>query len=671
MKITWHRYRPAFFIMLILLFGDFLVRSTLLMVFGPSHMLKLSIISKVLLTGLRMDLAANSWLLLPFLLWLLFIPHKWIEKKWHKRLYICFSGIFFFAHIFNWFAEYFFFEEFHSRFNTVAVDYILYPYEVFVNIWQSYPVIPATLFCGLLAFVCTFVIRKALNRSILSPSTLSSRALAFAGISIFFGLFTMSVENSITRFSGDRNIDEISNNGLYSLIFAATTRHLDYEAFYPVPDRNKLYPRARESLKESTSQLVDNQSTLREFIGDAQKKKLNVVLILEESFGSEFWGVLGNPGGLTPQMDALSKEGILFTNLYASGNRTVRGMEGVLASFPPLPGDSIVKRHLSDHIETLARVLKRDGYVTSFLYGGRGIFDGMRSFVDRNGYDEFIEQKDFENPSFTTVWGVADEDLFYHGVKRLRELHTAQKPFFATFLSVSNHKPYTYPKGRIAENPDAERRDYAVKYSDWSLGEFFRLAKKEEFYKDTIFLVVADHGARVYGSQKIPAHSYEIPLVILGPPEVITPMKVATLGCSLDIAPTIMGLLGRPYKSLFFGRDLLHGDPKDGRVLINHNRDIGIYKNSWLAVFGINKTLEFYKFNPATHDFDPEKNITAEAKEVADEGIALFAAADDLYMNQKYFISEEDLKHAKLDAPKGNNMKPEEKPLDPTQGQVN
>ena len=661
MKISWHRFRPAFFILILLLIGDFLVRLTLLLSFASNQMLKPSVISKVFITGLRMDLAANSWVLLPLLLWLLLVPQKMIEKKWHRKLFLGFSTVFFFVQVFNWFAEYFFFEEFHSRFNTVAVDYVLYPYEVFVNVWESYPVIPAVLFCSLLAFICTLFIRKSLNRTIAAQSVFSTRLPAFVVIAAFFGLFTLTVQNSITRFSGDRNIDEISNNGLYSLAFAANTRQLDYDAFYPVPEKDKMYPRAREVLKESTSQFAGSQSTLREFIGDAQKQKLNVVVMLEESFGSEFWGVLGNKDGLTPEMDALSKEGILFTNLYASGNRTVRGMEGVLASFPPLPGDSIVKRHLSDHIETLARVLKRDGYKTSFLYGGRGLFDGMRSFVTRNGYEEFIEQKDFENPSFTTVWGVADEDLFYYGVKHLHELHSAGQPFFATFLSVSNHKPYTFPKGRINENPDLERRDYAVKYSDWALGEFFRLAKKEAFYKDTIFLVIADHGARVYGSQKIPAHSYEIPLVILGPPGVVTPEKVATLGCSLDVAPTIMGLLGRPYQSLFFGRDLLHGDPKDGRVLINHNRDIGIYKNAWLAVFGINKTLEFYKFNPVSHDFDPEKNITAEAKEVADDGIALFAAADDLYMHEKYFITDDAAKQAKLEIQKKDDEKKESK----------
>src|SRR5205085_3479031 len=171
------------------------------------------------------------------------------------------------------------------------------------------------------------------------------------------------------------------------------------------------------------------------------------------------------------EMDKLAtSEGLLFTNLYASGNRTVRGFEGVLSSFPPLPGDSIVKRDLSDNVETVARVLKRDGYGTVFLYGGRGLFDGMRSYAVRNGYDRFIEEKHFARPTFKTIWGVCDEDLFTRAVEEFRELAKGPQPFFATVLSVSNHKPYTYPKGKIPEDPSEQRRENAVKYSDYALG---------------------------------------------------------------------------------------------------------------------------------------------------------------------------------------------------------
>jgi phosphoglycerol transferase MdoB-like AlkP superfamily enzyme len=141
-------------------------------------------------------------------------------------------------------------------------------------------------------------------------------------------------------------------------------------------------------------------------------------------------------------MDRLaSEEGLLFTNIYASGNRTVRGFEGVLSSFPPLPGDSIVKRDRSQNVETIARILKRDGYQTIFLYGGRGLFDGMRSYALNNGYDRFIEQKHFEHPTFKTIWGVCDEDTFQRAIEEFRALSATGKPFCGTILSVSNHKP--------------------------------------------------------------------------------------------------------------------------------------------------------------------------------------------------------------------------------------
>src|SRR5437016_12333736 len=168
------------------------------------------------------------------------------------------------------------------------------------------------------------------------------------------------------------------------------------------------FQRARRLLSEPHARFGAAQNSLqRSVTGDPSRPRLNVVIFLEESFGSEFWGCLGRTNSLTPEMDRLAaEEGILFTNIYASGNRTVRGFEGVLSSFPPLPGDSIVKRDRSQNVETIARVLKRDGYETVFLYWGRGFFDGMRSFALNNGYDRFIEQKHFAHPTFKTGWGV-------------------------------------------------------------------------------------------------------------------------------------------------------------------------------------------------------------------------------------------------------------------------
>jgi phosphoglycerol transferase MdoB-like AlkP superfamily enzyme len=341
-------------------------------------------------------------------------------------------------------------------------------------------------------------------------------------------------------------------------------------------------------------------------------------------------------------MDKLAVgEGMLFTNLYASGNRTVRGFEGVLSSFPPLPGESIVKRDRSDNVETIARVLKRDGYSTLFLYGGRGLFDGMRSFAVRNGYDRFVEQKHFRHPTFSTIWGVCDEDLMMRAVDEFSEQAKTGQPFCGTVLSVSNHKPYTYPKGKIPEDPDKRLRENAVKYSDYALGRFFEAAKKEAFWTNTIFVVVADHGARVYGKQSIPIHSYEIPLLIAGPAAVKGPSRAGQLGCSLDVPTTILGLLGRPYESIFFGCDLLKGQPDNGRVFLNHNRDIGLLTHDRLVVLGLMQTVEFYQGDPKKVDMSLLTQPTDADREYQKDAIAIYQVADDLYTSRRYRIDTE------------------------------
>jgi phosphoglycerol transferase MdoB-like AlkP superfamily enzyme len=303
-----------------------------------------------------------------------------------------------------------------------------------------------------------------------------------------------------------------------------------------------------------------------------------------------------------------------------------------------LPGDSIVVRPLSQNVETIARVLKRDGYSTVFLYGGRGIFDGMRSFAVNNGYDRFVERKHFASPTFTTIWGVCDEDLYARSIEECRALAATGKPFFATVLSVSNHKPYTYPRGRIPENPDERKRNNVVKYSDYALGQFFKAARQERFYTNTIFVVVADHGARVYGSQNIPIHSYEIPLLIAGPAVVKSPTRIPRLGCSLDVAPTILGLLGRPYESLFFGRDLLKGSSQADHVLINHNRDIGFFRNDRLVTMGLNQSHEFYRGNPKAEEMHRVQDLDSVDYELEKDAIALFQTADDLYTHEQYRV---------------------------------
>lgn len=604
------------------------------------------------LDGFCRDCLVALWLSLPLFAWLVLAPARWLPTRAHRALLWSACLLFWFFQIFLLFVEYFFFDEFKSRFNTVAVDYLQYPKEVFVNIWESYHVGIVIGGCFALALVWVMAASKLFRplwQRSPAPASVRLKSLAATGLVLalvplaliaasLMGVMASPLHLKGARVSADRTLNEIANNGAISFFAAALTHHLDYTAFYKTLPREQAYQRARELLAEPDAHWVDpGLSIHRRIQGDPSRPRLNVVIFLEESFGSEFWGCLGRTNTLTPEMDTLAgKEGLLFTNIYATGNRTVRGMEGVLSSFPPLPGESIVKRDLSDNVETVARVLKRDGYQTVFLYGGRGVFDGMRSFAVRNGYDRFIEQKHFAHPTFTTIWGVCDEDLYDRSVEEFRAMAAAGTPFFATVLSVSNHKPYTYPKGKIPENPDEQQRENAVKYSDYALGQFFRAAKKESFWTNTVFVVVADHGARVYGEQSVPIHSYEIPLLIAGPAVVKGPQRLGQLGCSMDVGPTALGLVGRPYESLFFGRDLLKLAPSQGRALLNHNRDIGLLARERLVVLGLMKTDEFYSGDPKQMEMKPLARPQSSDRGMEDDAMALFQIADELYTRQQY-----------------------------------
>lgn len=635
------RYAPAWFNFLALVGASTALRVVLFVVFKPRTALPPAEVAQLFAIGFHLDVFAALAMTLPLIFWLTILSDRWFNSKLHRFFFQSVFLVFWVVQVFLLCAEYYFFDEFKSRFNTVAVDYLMYPSEVFINIWDSYPVAIVAGACLAAGVILLLVIRWVMKPVWETPTKAWRRwAMFFSSVGVFVALW-FSVHINEIRFSNERVLNEISNNGALSFVTAAWTHNLDFSAYYRTMDPAEAHDRMRRLLKEPGSEYSRGTNSLQRAVaGDARRPRLNVVILLEESLGSEFWGSLGRKVTLTPHMDELAEdEGLLFTNIYASGNRTVRGFEGVLSSFPPLPGDAIVKRDKSDDVETVARILKRDGYNTLFLYGGRGIFDGMRSFAVANGYDRFVERKHFDHPTFTTIWGVCDEDLYNRSIEEMHALAAEGKPFLATILTVSNHKPYAFPEGKIVEKDHIQFN--AVKYADYCLGRFFTGVKKESFYTNTIFVVVADHGARVYGSQAIPINSYEIPLLIVGPAVVRTPSRPGMPGCSLDVSPTILGLIGRPYETMFFGRDLLHDPPADGRVMINHNRDIGMMRGDRMVVLPMFKGVEYYHGDPRTDGLKRVKDPDATDLELEKDATAIYQTADDLYTHEKYRVTKD------------------------------
>ncbi len=630
------RLRAVFFQLFVFVCCSSVLRMVLHKKFGQNLQLEAGELFRLYAVGGGLDFMVGLLVLLPVAMFCLKRSEKALLGKtgtWVGRIS---AGIWWGVILFSLQAEYFFFHEYASRFNTVAIDYLHYWTEVSANIKQMYPIKQILSVCIIGAVgIVTAAVRWF---PMLPGADVRSRAHGF----LLWCTLSVCAVGASTRmqfqWNSERLANELSSNGMVSGAVALWTRHLSYADFFVTLPKGEAYARAHALLDTpGASWSEDPFSMQRRIAGDASRAKKNLVILLEESFGSEFWGALndkkGMPGSLTPHLDRLVDEGLLFRNFFADGNRTIRGIEGVLAGFPPLPGDSIVARTLSDGCETIASVLRRDGYDTRFIYAGRGVFDGLERFTMANGFTHFTEQKDFVVPVFTNVWGHCNEDLYDRVISEAREEHAAGKPFLITALSVSNHQPFTFPDGRIPEPSYRRSRHFAVKYVDYAIGRFFEMVKKEPFWKDTIFVVIADHGARVYGSETLPIRSYQIPFLVIG--EGIEPgSSSGVLGCQLDVAPTLLGMIGRPYESLFFGRDVRTAVDAPRRAVLNHNRSVGIYRDNRLVALSLNRVVEQFRGDPKGRL--ERVPMDAEGEEIAKDATALLQVADDLYMHRRY-----------------------------------
>jgi phosphoglycerol transferase MdoB-like AlkP superfamily enzyme len=320
---------------------------------------------------------------------------------------------------------------------------------------------------------------------------------------------------------------------------------------------------------------------------------INLVIILEESLGAEFVGALGGTP-VTPELDNLAKQGIWFDNLYATGTRSVRGIEAIITGFTPTPARSVVKLPKSQTgFFTIAELLRRRGYDTSFIYGGEAHFDNMRQFFIGNGFDRIIEERDFFNPAFKGSWGVCDEDLFQRADQEFSQ--QAGKPFFSLVFTSSNHSPFEFPEGKtpLYESP-SDTVNNAVKYADFALGEFFRKAKKSAYWENTLFLVVADHNSRVRGANLVPIEYFHIPALILGGQ--VEPQIYSRLSSQIDLLPTLLGMMGIQDNHPATGHDLFRPDIANipGRAIMQYNTAQAYMRGDEVVVMGMDKKPALY-----------------------------------------------------------------------------
>lgn len=515
---------------------------------------------------------------------MLFLPKYRVQVR--NVLYFITLFIYSLSIIFNAVSEYFFWNEFGIRYNFIAVDYLIYTNEVIGNIMESYPVLPLFSVIFIVTLLVTIFIFKRTKVTLLSLPNLKQKFILLVSF-LFLCLVSLGLSPQFEKVKASNIFSqEVQANGVYKFYYAFTHSELDYFQFYPQMEQKQA---ENLFLKQLSAPALE-----REISPNAEETRKNVVLISIESLSAEFMAYYGNQENITPFLDSLAQKSLFFTNLYATGNRTVRGLEALTLCIPPTPGESIVKRKDNKNKFTTGSVFKSKGYQVKYLYGGFSYFDNMKDFFSGNGYD-IIDRSNFkpEEITFANIWGVCDEDMARKAVKEMTQQAKQGKPFFNHWMTVSNHRPFTYPNGKIDIPGDSKSRSGGVKYTDYSLKVFFELAKKEDWFKDTIFVIVADHCASSAGKTELPLDKYRIPCLIYSEEIAQQPKEISSLVSQIDVMPTVFGLLNFKYTSKFLGEDVLKETYKP-RAYIATYQDLGYIEQDRLTIISpINKTKQY------------------------------------------------------------------------------
>lgn len=282
----------------------------------------------------------------------------------------------------------------------------------------------------------------------------------------------------------------------------------------------------------------------------------NVVLFIMESFTADVIEPLGGVKGITPNLNQLCAEGILFDSIYSSGDRTDKGIVSVLSGYPAQPQGSIIKyTSKAQKLPYLNHFMRELGYNTSFVYGGDIDFANFRSYLTTCRFDNITADEDFSGDDNNSKWGVHDHIVFN---RALQECDTASSPFFKVILSLSSHEPFDVPMTPYIEGQDQESLFLnACHYTDKSVGEFISQAKQKPWWKNTVVIFVADHGHRHPGNKSLQAKErFRIPLLMTGG-AIKKDSVVHLYGNQTDIANTLLGQLDKTSDAFTFSKNLL------------------------------------------------------------------------------------------------------------------
>ncbi|MFH1159211.1 MAG: LTA synthase family protein [Pseudomonadota bacterium] len=543
-------------------------------------------------TGVLFDAGIFACFVIPLAAYLAALPWRLHGTRTDRLL--C-GGLYFFMiylMLFTGVAEWIFWDEFSSRFNFVAVDYLVYVREVIGNIRESYPVGRLLSGIGVSALLLTLWLLKHVPPAGAAAARPVQRLAVLAVPALTAVLSLGLLDHKMAEFGDNRYWQEISRNGYYEISRAFLATDLPYEESYASGDPAAALDRTRKKIDPAAAFTEDGIA--RHIGASGPEKPYNIMLVTVESLSGKYL-TDSAPAGypLMPHINEIAAGSLFFTNFYATGTRTVYGLSALTLSIPPIPGNAIMRRTGSGGIFSLGKVLGRKGYVRNFIYGGYGSFDKMNAFFGNNGY-RVIDRSGFSGKeiTFSNTWGVCDEDLFARAIREGDDAYREGRPFFNMLMTTSNHRPYTYPDGKINFPSGDGGRPGAVKYTDYAIGRLIAEAGKKPWFDNTLFVIVADHAARSGGKKSLDPERYRVPLIIYAP-AILSPQKIDGLASQIDVAPTLLGLMNMSYTSRFYGADIMK-EPPD-RAYISTDRKLGYMTRDALVILEPGKEITRYK----------------------------------------------------------------------------
>jgi len=551
----------------------------------------------LLAQGLWFDLVTAGFFLIPAALVHVCLPANKQGGHFDRKLDTGLRFLFAYLLLFDAVAEHLFWTEFNTRFNFIAIDYLIYTQEVIGNIVESYPLGWLLIAIAAGALFLTWLSLKIFPHDAQVHPGFRRRATGFAAALACTAVLYAASSTEQIHYPENVEAGELAANGIYNLFYAFWNNEISYDRFYATKSDDDIVKNARGLLYEQDEVFVhdDGKDLTRIVRSNGPEQHKNVMIVVMESMSADYMGIFGNSNGLTPNLDRLANEGFLFAKTYATGTRTVRGLEAVTLSIPPTPGQSIIRRPGNENLFSLGFLFKDRGYDTAFIYGGYGYFDNMNNFFAGNGFNTLDRNNMHEDEiRFANVWGICDEDMFARAVKEADRSHENGRPFLQLIMTTSNHRPFTYPEGRIDLASHSGRMG-GVKYADYSVGKLIEEAKKKSWFKDTVFIFVADHTAGAGGKAELDPHNYHIPMIFYAP-DFIKPERFEPIASQIDLVPILLGLLNFNYYTKFYGENLLEDGDEIPHAFISNYQKVALVKEDGLTVLAPKRKVEQYSW---------------------------------------------------------------------------